>query len=334
MLLFLCTLLHFTVDGVCAAVLAGYAVNEPDYSMIVYYFGLYNLIAFGGQCLAGLILDRWKSLILPSLAAVPVLLAGGFLQTAGIFWQSVLVALGNCMFHVSAGILILERYGNFREPGIFVSSGAVGLGLGLYQIVGATFFEAVCILGTAITLFLLLKSPATPEHEPDATPEVHGVDLLPLMAGTVMLLVCVVLRGFGGSSHIPGYVMLMPCVFMLGKSSGGILCDVLGFRRTILAIFLLSFAAIQMPGVVCAITLAFAFNMTMPLTLRLLHWYFPEYPGLTFGLAAGCLLPGAFFGGYLNITPHVMAVLQFLGLFAAGLIFLRYGRGRKSLPQF
>ena len=134
---------------------------------------------------------------------------------------------------------------------------------------------------------------------------------------------CVTLRGFGGGAKVPEYVMLMPCVFMLGKSAGGVLCDAIGFRRTILCIFLLIFAGLQVQGLAGTVAVTFAFNMTMPLTLRLLHWYFPEYPGLTFGLAAGCLLPGAFFGGIMNIPPDVMAVVQFLGLFAALMIWRR-----------
>jgi hypothetical protein len=126
----------------------------------------------------------------------------------------------------------------------------------------------------------------------------------------------------------------MPCVFVLGKSFGGILCDALGWRKTILAIFILSFLALQIPGIIGTVILTFAFNMTMPLTLRLLHIYFPEFPGLTFGLAAGCLLPGAFYGKYFPIPAEIMILIQFLGLFTAGFIFIRYGKdGRFSFTR-
>ena len=69
-----------------------------------------------------------------------------------------------------------------------------------------------------------------------------------------------------------------------------------------------------------------AFNMTMPLTLRLVHWCKPRYPGMMFGLAAGCLLPGVFFKGF-SIPPQGMAVLQFLCLTAAGWLL------RKSMEK-
>ena len=330
MLLLLSTILHFTVDGVCAAVMAKYAVNEPDFTNIVYYFGLYNVIAFGGQWLAGLIFDKRRSLILTSLCLVPLFLAGGLVTRAGILFQAVSVALGNCLFHVAAGILILERYSGFREPGIFVSSGAVGLALGLHRLVPASAFEILCVVCTVIALCLLQKSPVRRE-----APSSSQGNLSCLLAGAVLLLMCVILRGFGGSSSIPEHVMLMPCVFMLGKSSGGILCDVIGFRKTILAIFIMCFAGLQLSGLAGIITLTFAFNMTMPLTLRLLHMYFPAYPGLTFGLAAGCLLPGAFLKHSLSISPDIMAVVQFVSLFIAGYIFMLWGKGgeRQSLQQ-
>lgn len=331
-MLILCTVLHFSVDGVCGAVLAEYAVHEEIFSRVVYYFGLYSLIAFGFQWLTGLILDRRKDFLIYALILAPVFLASGMISGLGIFWQAVLLGIGNCFFHVSAGILILERYNHFREPGIFVSSGALGLALGLQEYVSAFTFEIICAVFTFIAVIYALKYPAESDSESHNASE--SVNMACLIAGALMLLLCVILRGFGGSSHVPEYILLMPCVFVLGKSFGGILCDALGWRKTILAIFILSFLALQIPGITGTVILTFAFNMTMPLTLRLLHIYFPEFPGLTFGLAAGCLLPGAFYGKYFSIPAEIMILIQFLGLFVAGFIFIRYGKdGRFSFTR-
>ena len=334
-LLALCTVLHFTVDGVCAAVLTSYAVHESDYSNIFYYFWLYNFIAFGGQWLTGIVLDKYRKIIVPILAVVPLLLGIGLLNIP-ILCRAVSIAVANCLFHVAAGILILERYGNFREPGIFVSSGAVGLGLGLNRIMGAVTFEIICAVFTAMTLFILIKQTEHQENRVQESESETGENFPLLIAGALLLLVCVILRGFGGNSRLPVHVMLMPCVFMLGKSVGGIVCDILGCRKTILAVLILSFGALQIKGTIGAVVLAFAFNMTMPLTLRLLHWYFPEHPGLTFGLAAGCLLPGAFLKSALKVAPEVMVVIQFISLFMAGVILQRYGRNKQclSIPHF
>ena len=319
-MLFLCTLLHFAVDGLCGAVLANYAVNEPDFDRIIYYFGLYTVIAFGLQFLAGLILDRRKNFVLAAFALAPVFLAGGFIKSLGIFLQVILIALGNCLFHVSAGVLILTQYKNFREPGIFVSSGAIGLGLGLAEMISALIFESICVIFTLTALYFAKKFNF--ESQCINESKSQKISFL-LIIGAALLLGCVILRGFGGSANIPGYIMLMPCIFALGKSAGGVLCDFIGWRKSIFIIFVMSFAALQLSGNFAVILLVFAFNMTMPLTLRLLQKYFPDYPGLTFGLAAGCLVPGYFLNKYFTVSPYIMAVFQFLSLFIAGLIYVR-----------
>ena len=75
--LFALTLAHFCVDGLCGAALAAYAVNEPYLEPIVYYFGLYNLIAFGGQWCAGWIFDKRPRMILPALFVAALFLCAG-----------------------------------------------------------------------------------------------------------------------------------------------------------------------------------------------------------------------------------------------------------------
>jgi MFS family permease len=57
-MLFILTLMHFAVDGVCAAELYLYELAEPDWLQVLFVFGLYNFTAFGFQWLAGLALDR------------------------------------------------------------------------------------------------------------------------------------------------------------------------------------------------------------------------------------------------------------------------------------
>ena len=313
------TALHFLVDGICAAVMAAYAVQEPLLAPIVYYFGLYNGIAFGTQWLTGWLLDKKENWIRYAFLFVLVTLGAGTQSALGIQAQTVLLGIGNSIFHVAAGSLVLRHYTTFKELGIFVSSGAVGLAMGLNCIVGPYPFLLACaVLSVAVTyqmwraeagVFVLPYDENS--NEPDAP--------LNLFAGTglMLLLGCIVLRGFSGGNAASPYIMLFPCVFAVGKALGGVVCDKAGYRKTILFIFLLSFAALQLSGLVASVLLVLAFNMTMPLTLRLVHWCNPRYPGMMFGLAAGCLLPGVFFTGF-SIPPQAMAVLQFLCLAAAG----------------
>lgn len=328
-MLILFTLMHLTVDGVCAAVLAAYATGEPYLDPILFYFGIYNLIAFGGQWLMGYLLDRWPRGITAALALTPACLGLGAVPALGIPAQTVLLGLGNCAFHVAAGSLVLRRYRTYKELGLFVSSGAIGLALGLNGLCGAWPFWAACAAGTAVALWRLPQyREAIPEEAPSNGREPDGAaGAVPWALGgaVILLLACVVLRGFGGGGGVPEYVMLLPCTFALGKALGGLCCDALGYRNTVRLIFALSFLALQWDGLLPLLLLTLAFNMSMPLTLRLLHWCAPGRPGLMFGLAAGCLLPGAFCREALSVAPQVMVVANFLGLFLAGWLLRRYG---------
>ncbi len=306
------TALHFLVDGICAAAMAAYAVQEPSLAPIVYYFGLYNAIAFGTQWLTGWIFDKKENWIRYAFLFVLVTLGTGTQAALGIKAQTLLLGTGNSVFHVAAGSLVLRRYTTYKELGIFVSSGAVGLALGLNCIVGTYPFLLACAVLCVMVTYRLWHT---------EIPEAVTVQTVPRhwLAGIclVLLLGCIVLRGFGSGSAASTYVMLFPCVFAAGKALGGIICDRAGYRNTILFIFLLSFIALQLSGLVASVLLVLAFNMTMPLTLRLVHWCKPRYPGMMFGLAAGCLLPGVFYKGF-SIPSQGMAVLQFLCLAAAG----------------
>ena len=325
------TALHFLVDGICAAAMAAYAVQEPLLAPIVYYFGLYNAIAFGTQWLTGCLFDKKENWMRYAFLFVLVTLGLGTQAALGIKAQTLLLGIGNSVFHVAAGSLVLRRYTTYKELGIFVSSGAVGLALGLNCIVGPYPFLFVCAVLCAVATKRLWHM-EIPEAGDSVSPEpVNGnVPTVPLCWLTgiclILLLGCIVLRGFGSGGAASPYVMLFPCVFAAGKALGGIVCDRAGYRKTILFIFLLSFVALQLSGLVASVLLVLAFNMTMPLTLRLVHWCKPRYPGMMFGLAAGCLLPGVFYKGF-SVPPQGMAVLQFLCLAAAGWLL------RKSLVK-
>ena len=329
-MLLLLTLMHFAVDGVCAAELYLYELAEPDWLQVLFVFGLYNFTAFGFQWLAGLALDA-RPRFRTALALAACLLGLGTAGAFGAPAQAVLLGAGNCLFHAAGGAWVLRRFpATYSQPGIFVSSGAVGLALGLSGMVPASVFLALsagCAAGCCLLPARLRTVPAACAAGPAGASRASSWKIRLLLAGCALVLLgCVVLRGFGGGGRVPGLPLLFPCAFALGKAAGGLVCDRIGLRNTALAVFLLSFLALQFTGLVPALLLAFAFNMTMPLTLRLAHWCFPALPGLMFGLAAGCLLPGYFFKDSFAMPPQAMAVLVFLGLSLAGFLLARFGR--------
>ncbi len=312
----LLTLAHFCVDGVCGAALAAYAFGEPYLEPIVYYFGLYNLIAFGGQWCAGWFFDKRPRTILPALCIAAGFLSVGLVSSLPVWLWVCCIGVGNCVFHAAAGGFVLRKYENFGPPGIFVSGGALGLGLGLGGFCPAWIFFVAYV---AAAFFAYRSGREIPGMDFCEQEQIVGAPAPAALLGCgAALLLCVVLRSFGGGGGAGAPALLFPCVFTLGKAAGGVLCDRIGYRRAILAIFLLGFFALQGEGLLFSILLAFAFNLTMPLTLRLLHRCAPARPGLTFGLAAGCLLPGAFCPGAVFVPAAAMIVLQFLCLYFAG----------------
>lgn len=323
-MLFTLTLQHLAVDGVCGAVLAAYAVNEAYLEPIIYFFALYNLVAFGTQFLFGYLLDKRPKLLPYAPTVSLALLTLGSVSEFGIMNQVLLLGAGNSIFHVAAGSVVLRRYDTYKELGIFVSSGAIGLALGLNQLVDAKIF----LLAYAAAVFRLGKIPAQVVGHESSDVERQTKAALPVTVALVcviLLLACVVLRSFGGGGFSTEYVMLFPCAFACGKILGGLCCDRIGYKNTIAVIFVTGFLALPWSGLIAALVLTVAFNMTMPLTLRLVHWCKPAYPGMMFGLAAGCLLPGVFAENF-NVAPQAMLVAQFLSLFAAGTLLKRAWR--------
>lgn len=295
-MLFILTIQHFAVDGICGAALAAYAVNEIYFEPIIYYFGLYNLIAFGTQWLTGYLIDKKILFIKYAFVISLISLILGTISQFGILPQVILLGLGNSLFHVAGGSLVLRRYITYKELGIFVSSGAIGLALGLNMLCNVIIFVIIYTLMTMILLYRLREIHFEIESEIiNSNSKYTGNALFAILGCIVLLLGCVILRGFSGGGSHSEYVMLFPCVFAAGKALGGILCDRIGYKNTILLIFIISFLTLQWDGLTAMLILTLAFNMTMPLTLRLVHFCNPNYPGLMFGLAAGCLLPGAFF---------------------------------------
>lgn len=311
-LLFICTLLHFAVDGICAAALANLAA-DMTIGEAAYYFQIYTLGAFGTQWFAGLLLDRYKKrLPAAGVLALALLLIGSF-GLNDLCMRALFLGLGNSIFHVLAGIAVLNRYGGFTAPGVFVASGAIGLALGLQQIVPLACMALLCTV-SGLSLAYLLRNNLRPYYAAIAKVK---LDKTTVALGVSVLSACVVLRGFSGSVQLDDLPLWLPCIYAAGKALGGIFCDRFGYMRTILALLVVEFLALQFAGIAPMLGFVLLCNMTMPLTLRLLHYYLPQYAGFVFGLAAFCLLPGWAFK-YYYISLPVMTALQFILLFVGG----------------
>ena len=350
------SLLHLLVDGVCACglmLMSGRTVSDLQaYGMIV----LYDVLAFATQPLTGHWVD--KSGLRPrALQLAAVLLASGALVSALPFSPSVLTAtagavllgMGNSLFHVYGGKYVAVASGNdIRAMGVFVSTGAVGLAIGLG-------FSSLMLLAAFLLAFLALSAlhlRDASRHRPVPSPlhtESGQVTSAPASAATptgsavvpVLYLFCLMLvvagRACIGESvpslrtNIPSVdppvvMVVVSLIVMVGKAAGGFLSRRWWVRNVFCASLLLSAAFFMMCPWHAAFVLLtlFLINLSMPCTLYLATKSVPGREGWAFGLLAMALLPG-YLAGYLtkgDATCQALLVPLMATILLEGLLLL------------
>ena len=347
-------LLHFLVDGLCVCCL--YLMVCPfDASQFVGYFILYNVLAFLTQPLTGYMVDRvehkhWvvlASVLLLTLAVLCVLVhnywslfSPPFREGLGAGFLSVLLGLGNSLFHVWGGQQVAVHTGNdIRSLGVFVSTGAFGLA------VGAVFFSWWLLFGflLAICLLAIVAVRTLPHREGSGYTQGTVVGNRPvsfllhsegLGVGLLLLIISVVaLRSWlcedltSDITRTQTMVLLLGFTAMLGKAAGGFLCKWLGLVWAVLLMVVATAVSYFLPSYLFTFLPLFFVNCTMPVTLWLANLLLPRREGLAFGLLAAALMPGYLLtdfalGAY--AVPLVGTIVIELGV----LYFLRERRSR------
>lgn len=289
---------HFLVDLICAWAMFAF-FREGHYENLL----IYNFCAFALQMPLGVMLDlarsRWRRV--PYVCA----LIGALVTGVGALLHPVILGLGNALFHVGAGVDVINS--DFAEEkrgaylGMFVAPGAIGLYLG--TILGKKgigimmlFFAGLFMLGL-LTLILRGKptSVDTKKNHNDAN-----------LRCTVILGVCcfavVILRSWVGlgvsfpwknSAYLTAAAV---CAAALGKLLGGILAVRWGIWKTVLGTLFAAAGCFLLGDIpffgILAVCL---FNMSMPVTLYLLAVQLPKLTGFSFGLLT--------FGLFLGVLP-------------------------------
>lgn len=306
---------HFFVDFACAFLLFRFVRDTADWPVAVL---LYNFLAFAGQMPLGLLADRFGN--------GRLFAAGGCLCTAAAFllpsqplFLSAAAGLGNALYHIGGGRDTLRlSEGKAGLLGVFVSPGAFGLFLG--GLLGKGAFPAplppVILLAVGAAVLRLC---GRTERVPLSV-DLSRAGRLALPA--LFLVVC--LRSYAGflfafpwKTGAWAWVFVL-CV-VLGKTTGGFLCDRRGGMTTALvslglgaALFLLS------ENPVCGCGAVLLFNMTMPVTLRAAADRLPGAEGFSFGLLT--------FGLFLGFLPEYLSLPALSGRWAyAGLCLISLG---------
>lgn len=322
MLVGISSVLHFLVDGLCVCCL--YLLSPAaDVSRLFGIFLTYNVLAFMTQPFTGIWADRSRHRYRLLLAAIVLLtvavLSASWVSYAGqscgsSVWMWVIASLlgmGNSLFHVWGGKQTVVKMGNdIRAVGVFVSTGAFGLAVGLV-------FRSWWLLDAfmlAIGLFAALYAFMDHAVERNKTAgesldRKAGKSLSQTFVIVAVILVAafVMFRSYVGEVFSSGVtktqalILLMGAVSMLGKMAGGWIAKSFGIvwsMAVVLTAFVVCFIY-KDSHMTVLLTGLFLINCTMPVTLYLANEVLKGREGLAFGVLAAVLIPG-----------YLLAILQ------------------------
>ena len=238
---------------------------------------------------------------------------------------AVIAGIGNSFFHVGGGISVLRSdFGHAAKPGIFVSTGAMGVFLGPViaaknpnqAVSAAVCCAGMCILGIALYIFAKnqqfdVKVPVITDASLIGDARSRAVSARTASAGAILILMTICIRSYAGTimtyswKAVPLLGFLFALGTVLGKALGGIIGDRKGWSKTAVTSLLISMCLFVFAGKspVCGIAGVLLFNMTMPITLTALACLFGrKYAGAAFGMTTFALFLGTLPGVISNIT--------------------------------
>lgn len=288
---------HFIVDTACAFLLLGVLDLHEN---IILSMLVYNAIAFVLQAPLGFLIDK---VLNPKLAAIVGLC---FIAISFLFWKNIYIALvlagiGNALYHVGGGSLVLslnEKKATFA--GIYVAPGGIGLALGSFLAFSQFAVHPLVFPFTLLILVLFIFFVNTPQFNRTAGKENSARFSICVLIIVLIMIPIAVRSLIGLSTEFPwkenqNLYLVLIAALALGKVFGGILADKYGLMKVgvcgllISAPLLAFYTSYPIPGIFGA----FIFNFTMPVTLIALLNVIPKYKGVSFGLTTAAIFVGA-----------------------------------------
>lgn len=284
--IFLLSIGHLVID-LSGIYLINVQYNDYDFSLIVLFFLVYNLIAFGLQPFVGYYADVKNKYFLFVILGLLLPVFGLLLIDFGLV-AIIIVTIGNALYHVGGGVISVNMYPNKAAPaGIFVAPGAIGVFLGLYLAGKSMSFIPIIITVSfilSILTFLVFKDKVIENKHKEISSN------FVMIVGLILLVVSI--RGFIGSillftwADTLTYQVLLVSSIFLGKFFGGIIGDRFGFKETgifgLIASVPLLLIGYSIP--ILGLLGALFFNFTMAITLFLIIDNLGRYKGFAFGL--------------------------------------------------
>lgn len=278
---------------------AGLILGSLTNSVSIYGVGsmvlLYNVLAFGAQPLAGLLIDKVKNPRLAVLTGLLLMSAAIIMYFIHPFSAVLFAGLASAVFHVGGGALALcSTPDRSSGAGLFSAPGVAGLAIGGYLAISDIFPAAVMItLLSALAVFIFaLKIPVLPYNSIKEENEFDKHDFIMLI-----LLLAIALRSavWNIFQHIEQgeitNIILISISAAGGKILGGYAGDFFGWRRysfsaIILAIPLLILGETSIYFLLPGIALL---QSVTPIMVTAIYKNMKKLPatsaGLSFGLA-------------------------------------------------
>jgi hypothetical protein len=336
-MLWLPALLHFFVDFFSVYALMAFHFSGE---IAVVLTLLYDMLAFLPQPIIGAWLEKsnhlayWGSLGC-LLTIVGALIPEGI--SAILFF-----GLGNALFHVCEGKLVLNKAKKASPLGVFISFGSLGLGLAL------TYENLYLFLGLLIVFVLLSLANCFLPYDsmPTLDPVPEAQDKKTLLFPLILIVSGVFFRGFFGqytayqfSPSLVNATLLFALAVFIGKFIGGFVLDVIGSLPLIILSSVMSLVCYFFPTEIFPSLLGVvAVNLLMALTMEFMRRATPLNMAFGFGLLAAFLLVGYETGSFLKgvtsyqtyLAPTLM-VLNGLSLAVSDYSLKKANRGFQGM---
>ena len=295
--LFIPSFLHLLVDFFSIFLLFSFKVDTQTALLLVV---LYDCLAFMSQPIFGALIEKVKRLNGIISLSVMVIIVAQFITLSYIAIP--LAALGNALFHVAAGKLVIDKSSKSSPLGIFISFGALGVGF-------ATLYanKQLFVLLLFILFVLVLVNEFINYDDIPYVNNQENNDQKTYIFPVILIMIGVTLRGFFGYytdksslTQLNNGALISVFVVFIAKFIGGFLIDKFKMIPVIILSLILSIIGISFAQISYLYLFGvFGVNLLMAATLELIRRVLPNNHAFGFGLLASCLAFGSLLGIYL-----------------------------------
>ncbi len=286
--------IHFITELVCFYLL--HKIHGDSYLLWILPL-LYDMLAFVPQSIIGYYSDKHPNVNLGLIGIIALTISLPIYFILKLPYLAIIVlCLGNALIHVNgAEVTLRSSNGKLASPAIFVGGGSFGVVTG--KLLASTHVSYLLIILFSLTMipFVLLaeyyKKDTLKDKNPCKNFNYHNkkmnIKLLIFLAVFIVIVRAYMGYGIPTSWNKTTLETILLFSFMgVGKCLGGIMCDLIGMRKTAIISIVCSLPFLLCGDNIMIVSLfgIMLFSMTMAITLGILVSALKKTPGLAFGL--------------------------------------------------